>query len=290
MEHMAAFNRVSGSVLAMTAAGALPAVAQDTGHGFTLDVKAGYGITSPFLVDKIGKDDSTEEFIDKVGLDDDIGFTGSARIKGTINPVWDYSFALSGNLLSDTNDKTGDTGSDSFRSEIEDRFDTLAFDADVGWNTTMGATPLRVFGGIRAFRSSGSTSFDIRSGGDWIDIDKMGDFSGYGPRIGMETGNRFSGSNFGWNAALSGSALFGTVESSLEVDSSGGPSGSEDESEDETVYNIDASLGVDWYLNNGSKVTVGYQLQKFWNVYDERFVDDNDKLIHGAYLGYTTSF
>jgi hypothetical protein len=55
-------------------------------------------------------------------------------------------------------------------------------------------------------------------------------------------------------------------------------------------------IGADYYLSPTSKVSFGYHAQQMWNVdrhFDEDsgdFEDAKPRLIHGVFVGYTTTF
>lgn len=292
--------KISGSVLALGAAGALPVNAQDALSGFTLEVKGGYGLSDSRLSDKLGANDAPSELEDKLGDIDGVdGFFGGIRATKAIDEWRDFGFGLNGTYLSGETSNSEEDKLGGFTVKPSERFTALTLDADMGFRGTFNQIDVRGFAGIRAARIESKYQHDFvleDKLGDVVDeasFDKVGEFQGVGPRVGAQASQRFSNSNLGWFAGASGSALYGTHKLTFQIEGDGSPSESQSESESGTVYSLDAELGVNYYLQNNSKISVGYRAEKYWNLmtdeYDE--LDEiNDRLVHGAFIGYTTQF
>ncbi len=139
------------------------------------------------------------------------------------------------------------------------------------------------------------------------------EFFGIGPRIGAQVTKRFEGTNFGLSASVAGAALFGTQKttwdsnfnyygetsayygsagSSVSVGSGSGYSGSSYSSSievDKTVFDVQGQIGLDYYLDDANKLTVGVQGEKLFNVgpYDD---DEVTRSSAGFFVGLTGSF
>jgi len=208
--------------------------------------------------------------------------------------------------------------------DVGDSFSFQALDFELGHRpASSNDVDVRMFAGLRGMRSVSSDHMTMdkigaTSGGNGYSgytgtMNYTSTFWGIGPRVGAGFSSRSPGSNFGFSGKVGAAAMFGqrTDEGSgsatvygnsggyYSYPSSGGPFGSGgsgySETNDKTVYSLDIDLGVDYYLNDASKVTVGYKAQQMWNV-DYWSDEDNDspyagpRLVQGVYLGYTTSF
>lgn len=149
------------------------------------------------------------------------------------------------------------------------------------------------------------------------------EFTGIGPRIGAQASTRFEGTNFGVSGSVAASVLFGKQKvtrsgysssynrnfSSLSSYNSGSPvsgssltvtSGSSFSSytseASKTVVDLQASVGLDYYLNDNTALTVGYQAEKLFEVgADSSFNSLNpgaeiDTLSHGAFIKLSGTF
>jgi len=135
-------------------------------------------------------------------------------------------------------------------------------------------------------------------------------FAGIGPRVGVQAATRFEGTNFGLSGSVASSVLFGQKKvtttgyhsswseysyssyDSFFGSNSGGSGSSFDSSgtvsteSNATVVDLQASAGLDYYLNDNTVLTVGYQAEKLFEVAG----DDSgpgtkiDTLTHGAFI------
>jgi hypothetical protein len=174
--------------------------------------------------------------------------------------------------------------------------------------------------------SGESSSANPNSGGTW-DHDSGWSTAGYegaakteffgaGPRFGVDVSKRFEGTNFGISGRLAGSVLFGTQTSSYSginyssyysSGASGGYSGSSgfttsgyysagsssgpyssSYSVDKKIADVEAQIGLDYYLDDSTALTIGYQAEKFIDLDDSE--DSVDHLTHGAFLKLSGSF
>jgi len=140
-------------------------------------------------------------------------------------------------------------------------------------------------------------------------------FTAIGPRVGVQASTRFEGSNFGLSGSLATSVLFGkqTVKtdgylSSYTSGSGGyssnngnsGSSGSSfysssystESSYNKTVLDLQASVGVDYYLNDNTVLTVGYQGEKLMEVAGDSSSPGTEieSMTHGAFVKLSGSF
>lgn len=138
-------------------------------------------------------------------------------------------------------------------------------------------------------------------------------FTGVGPRVGLALAHRFAGSNWGLSGTVAGTALFGrqTTEFSASFTSgfyssystTSGGSGSAatsgsigsgfysgfsagQEQVDKTVLNLQIKGGVDFYLNDNTALTFGYQAEKLFGV-GIGAESESNKLVHGPFISLT---
>jgi len=153
------------------------------------------------------------------------------------------------------------------------------------------------------------------------------DFTGIGPRIGAQASTRFEGTNFGVSGSVAGSVLFGKQKvtssgyfssynqyySSLSAYTSGGTAGpvssfssgssynpgttsSYSAERSKTVLDLQASVGLDYYLNDNTALTVGYQAEKLFEVGSDNGFNSThpgaeiDTLTHGAFIKLSGTF
>jgi hypothetical protein len=140
------------------------------------------------------------------------------------------------------------------------------------------------------------------------------EFFGAGPRFGIDVSKRFDGTNFGISGRIAGSVLFGQQTSSTSgfaysgfynAGSSGGYSGASayttssyssagsgvypqnsNYTVDKKIADVEAQIGLDYYLDDSTALTVGYQAEKFIDMDDS----DNSHTTHGAFLKLSGSF
>lgn len=136
------------------------------------------------------------------------------------------------------------------------------------------------------------------------------EFFGVGPRIGVSAAHRFEGTNWGLSGTLAGAALFGRQTTSFSQGfssgffsgysaSSGGsgsaPAGSSissgssfegptsSETTDKMVFDVQAKAGVDFYLDDKTALTFGYQAEQIFGVGSSGNAESN-KLVHGPFI------
>ncbi len=185
----------------------------------------------------------------------------------------------------------------------------------------------RTFEGERGYYESSNSSYsEWSTNTDWYEfgrsagayssyfsgINKM-EFKGIGPRVGIQASTRFEGTNFGLSGSLATSVLFGEKTYSVSgfqswssysssywsgsngsgssyYNDSGSSYGSSSYSEKATVLDVQASVGLDYYLNDNTALTVGYQAEKLWEVEGESMGSGVDLLTHGAFVKLSGSF
>jgi hypothetical protein len=135
-------------------------------------------------------------------------------------------------------------------------------------------------------------------------------FTGIGPRVGVQAATRFEGTNFGLSGSVASSVLFGKKKvtttgyyngfsaysfSSFDSETgqnSGGnfssysSSGTRSRETNATVVDLQASAGLDYYLNDSTVLTVGYQAEKLFEVAGDDMGPNTkiDTLTHGAFI------
>lgn len=183
-----------------------------------------------------------------------------------------------------------------------------ALDFEMGNSIPAGAADMRWFYGVRALASKATVSGDLEvdkaGSGDSAEFEGISEYLGIGPRVGVGFSTQpVHGSQlgqFGLSGEIGAALLFGSREDSsfatTSISSGGSTSSfSSSFSERKNVTSLDAQVGVDYYLSDNATISVGYQLQQFWNI-DFASDEDNDddyagpRLIQGVYVGFTTQF
>jgi hypothetical protein len=162
-----------------------------------------------------------------------------------------------------------------YNERLTTNFSYQTLDFEVGYTPTLDDKfQLRFFAGLRGLHYTDS-------------LDKMGtgysggytsgfhfthneEFLGVGPRVGVEGSARFGESPFGVSGMLSAAAIHGlsNVHETAQFTSGGlsSPIYTNDRSEWKTVFDLEAALGVDYYLTDTSKFTVGVRAEQITNI------------------------
>lgn len=151
------------------------------------------------------------------------------------------------------------------------------------------------------FSSSFYSSFNVSGFSGTIE----NEFVGIGPRIGTQVATRFEGTNFGLSGSVAGAVLFGKQKvtktgesfesgfwySSFNGSSDSGSSyfsgsGTSTAETSKTVLDLQASVGVDYYLNDSTALTVGYQAEKLFEIDGDDMGAGTkiDTLTHGPFI------
>jgi hypothetical protein len=162
--------------------------------------------------------------------------------------------------------------------------------------------------GVSGFVSgfAGSGSFSSFNGSFDLTNSLKSEFLGIGPRIGFSGSKRFDGSKLGLSGSLAAAAIFGhqtdtrtsgfaSSSSSFNfppgTSTSGGSSHTSTTSTESTklVMDMQLSAGLDYYLNDSSTLTVGYQAEQLTNVGAGPNSNEN-KLVQGPFVKLTGGF
>ncbi|MCG3267364.1 Lpg1974 family pore-forming outer membrane protein [Yoonia sp. I 8.24] len=297
----------SASTVALIAGGAQQGLAQDGAFpaGYTLNVQGAYGSLNNPYVDKYSG--APDEFEEKIGdSNSDAGYLASLSLGRQLAPGKDMSFGLTLGGVPD-NDITVTDGSDTFVRSND--FSFAALDFEMGRSLPMQGADVRLFYGARALYSNSEQEKLGRedvSGGYEASYKTESEYLGVGPRVGIGFATNptplGATGQIGFSGELGASVLFGERKDtfSYEASESGFSSGfSSGFTESKTAASLDAQLGVDYYFSPATKVSVGYQLQQLWNIdvtsdedgeSDLGYEDTSPRLIHGAFVGFTTTF
>lgn len=342
----------SASSVAIAAVGASEATAQmmDGLGGYKLAVQGGGTVLNNPFYDKTEGifSGAAESYEEKAGVNDHIGGMGSIALSRQISQgsLGLSSAALAGDLdarialgfgaASNQDDKTENIfsggGSGSLVNTSDVRY--LTADLEIGNTVRRGTTDVRMFAGVRAldWNSELNKAGAASGGGSGLlyDITEESSFRGIGPRagVGFYSHEIFPGMpNIGLSGHVGAAALFGEREDGLSGDfatdkgGSGfsGGSGSTSDSNDERVVAVDAQVAMSYYFNPNSAISVGVEMQQFWNVdtssdsdrttFADAFLDDFEgdlgdvvdggesffgdqgpRIIRGVFLGFKTAY
>ncbi len=266
----------SVSVVALAAvAGAAQAQDQSIPDGFTLSVEGGalFG-PNTLAEDKLGGSGPSGGI---VHMDDNVGYRAAISLGKRLDPFWDLR--VTGAINQQLSSNAGffaSSGSASVSFSMDTDFDYETLDFEAGYRPALTENfDLRLFGGIRGLHykdNIGVFGAISGSGGpDKVGIsgDSTTEFFGAGPRLGVEASTRLGDTMFGVSGLLAGGAAFGvarTTGSATVSYVSGGSGGTvavpfEAFEETETVYNLEAALGLDVHLDDAATVTLGYRAE-----------------------------
>ena len=284
--------------------------------GYTLSLEGGALFANSIDSDKLGSGGLifSGASLD-LHLDDDIGYYAGIRLGRRINQNWDVTLgaAVSRFLKNGTEDSLTFSGGGPtalIQGSLKSDLDYTTLDFEVGYRPdSLADHDLRLFLGLRGLSAKDSidkTGFFGVSGigsGAFLSFenDAGSEFLGIGPRAGASFAHRFDDSSLGLSGMVAGAAIFGRRETDKTGDfniSSGSGGGvsiifGEADTGNDTVYNLEGALGLDFYLGDSSKLTVGGRAQKWWNI---RGADlgsggtDEDQLSVGPFMMLETNF
>ena len=228
-----------------------------------------------------------------------------SRVGLSVNRIFDNTATATGSYSSSSAGSGVNSGVTYTRGSSDSFTETQSFSFETG-DFEVGFTPkldtdlsVRLFGGIRAlhfhasdtktYSSAFSYSESSAGGGSGYTRASAGannfesDFFGAGPRVGFSMAKRFDGSRFGFSGSLAGAAIFGQQTDTSSFTSShhytSSVNGNQVSADDgshvvstssqtysKTVLDLQAQAGVDYYLNDTSTLTFGYQLEELTNV------------------------
>ena len=321
-----AFLLQSASAAAAAAVGIGHAAAADVeGYGgpdysgYTLSLEGGALFANSVDVDKLGISSGGPLLSGgslNLNLDDDIGYYAGIRLGRRINQNWDVTLgaAVSRFLNNGTDDSlffSGGSGSIGIQGSLKSDLDYTTLDFEVGYRPDgLADHDVRLFLGLRGLNSKDSLDktglLEISGSGGSGGLASFAngldsEFLGIGPRAGASFAHRFDNSSLGLSGMVAGAAIFGRRENDKTGDfsiSSGFSGGTSvifagADSETDKVYNLEGALGLDLYLGESSKLTVGARAQKWWNI---RGADlgsggsDEDQLSVGPFMMLETNF
>jgi len=265
----------SVSVAALVAAPGV-AVAQDDGDDVTYSVELGL-LFSPFHIDA--------KALDKVGVVDvgAIGGRAAVSVGKQLDPFWDLRLSGSINkFVLGTAERTAcdvDYPADCGPVAATARFGFTNLDIEVGYTPALSDNgEVRFFAGVRGLHYHDEHSIDKLGEESPFSPDSasyFGAFNGVGPRVGAEGVFRQPGDSFGFSGLFGVAALYGLETRTSEVD------GDVDVTEQYiTVFNLEGSLGLDYYLDDDTKLTFGYRGEVFFNVGQGLSTSDT-RFVHG---------
>lgn len=297
----------SVSIVAMAASAA--AHAQDTTvpEGYSVSIEGGvlFGPNTA-AEDKLGSGFSGGV----VDIGDNIGYRAAVSIGKQIDPFWDLraTAALNHQLVATSTESAffssgSGSGSSGFFGELKNSFNYETLDFEAGYRPELDANlNVRLFGGVRGLHYKESmdklgVQFGTDGSGSSFSVsattESTLEFIGAGPRVGVEASSRLGDSMFGISGMVGAAAMYGVERSnfngSIDSSPSGGPSGPIPPSSDEEwkwVYSLEAALGVDVYLSEQAKLTVGVRAEQIGNV----GFDDSTRLNYGPTLKFTAQY
>lgn len=240
------------------------------------------------------------------------GGTAGLSVRKGFAPGWDWALAAQATSLrglSSTYSATDLPNLGSTDSTASSDFDFQVADFEVGYRPDWGkASGLRLLAGARLLHASSDLNYGYDAS------DKFGSYTGdfthdngywaLGPRIGAEATVPLNASPFALTGSASGSALFGFGGGQYDyrLTNGNGPTvttGSFSTNTPSTVFNLEASAGVQYRASSTVTFEVGYQVQQWWNVVPTVsmandsggfIAGDSDLLLQGPYAKSRSCF
>lgn len=201
---------------------------------------------------------------------------------------------------------SGEERSFTDRASVRHREEHLIADLEIGRDVGLGllgeGASLRLFGGVRfgQFKGEGAVSSSYSftgyggqfegSGGIDFDIDRT--FTGAGPRIGLDAVIPLPlAQQLALDVGVSGALLFGKQKlkaSGTLITALASSAYDMDRSKSAVVPNLEASLALSWLVSDSAKFSLGYRVDRYFDVYDTSGGfgqhDEGDRVLHGPFL------
>lgn len=224
--------------------------------------------------------------------------SGAVSLTKQISPDWDWRLAAAVQLGNDrstllfeqpvTNPNGLVTGTYS------DGYSFQTFDFDVGKHVKVQQADIRFFGGLRLVHSEETlaeiseqfTPTNPADKGIVFGEASKAEYWGIGPRVGAEAYYPV-GENWGLSGAVSGSVMWGRRTERVweSLSTTTGQHASEtlfSQGSNETVSNLDASLGLSWTPITNTTFTAGYKIEAWHNLLVN--ADHNNQVFQGPFL------
>lgn len=298
----------AGAAVSVGANGALADQTQGGEPDWFLSLEGGVLFADPAM-DKVGSVSGSGISVDFDDFDTDFGGRGAAKFgkKFGDNLDWRLGVAYADfvkNHASLSASISGGTGSGiDIDGDGAATFSYLTGDLELGYNVRPSDQfDLRVFGGLRILNSRDSQDkfgdVSIGGSGGTLDFQTRSEFFGIGPRAGVDFSSRLGDGDFGFSGMLAAALIFGDLKTKFEFEGTSGGSSisgfSDTFRENETVFNLEAAFGGDFYLSEKSVLTIGYRGEYFADVrFSDKFGEGgstNNTLTHGPFLRFTTQF
>lgn len=278
--------RLSVSVLALLAGGGI-ATAGETSDRLIFGATGGL-LTGESQGEALALEHGPFGVVD-VDLSDIKGGYAALTVGKELSPLWDMRATLGLGSTGETsttfdydNDKLGRVTSD---------FDYQTLDVEAGYMPEMDdQTELRLFAGLRALHYSDKVGATTKLGdvGSESTTDQSSEFWGLGPRAGMAVATRLGDSHFGLSGSAAAGVVLGRLEHTLQTDSNPAVS----DSGGAVSYTLDAKAGVDFYMSDDAKLTLGYRAEQIGGARHYTGSDDFEagQLVSGPYVEFLGSF
>jgi hypothetical protein len=293
-----------------------------TPTGFTYSVQGGalFSTPSSAIADKAGQktgNPSPGTTTTASLPPEDIGYNAAFSVGKQIDAGWDLAFGGSVNHMQDNSGSIltsfsagGSHGSAATTMATQFAFETGDF--EVGYSPQLDpGYKVRLSGGVRALHlvdgnaASGIVDKTGNSGSGYgygyASAQTTADFLGAGPRVAISGSKRVDGSAFGISGAVGVAAEYGretqdkTGSGGSYTSSGGSGSASTNQTFPTTkkgtasykwIFDLDASIGADYYLNDNTTLTVGYHAEQLTNVDGSNFNANGmkSKLVSGPFL------
>ena len=265
--HYKALLMSSVSIIAVGALSTHAAQAQgpvSSDNGYTVSVEGA------MLMGPGGSFDKTGSSVGVINLGNELGYDGAISIGKQIDPAWDVR--VGGGIMNLLHNSASEFVSGSNYGYATD-FSSQTVDLEAGYAPHLdGNLRVRLSGGVRALHfmdSVDKSGFSPGSPPSSADIRLTNEFLGLGPRVGLDASTRFGDSNIGISGMVAGAAIFGQdrSEATASVTSGGSPFYvTQSGADNHTVYDLEAALGLDYFIGDTAKVTLGYKVEQLWNV------------------------
>lgn len=290
---------VAASAATVTSVGVVAAHATDgqAPDQSTIDSRIKMSFEGSYFWNNVHKDDKLSN--DKLGNSNG-DISGAVSLTKQISPDLDWRLAGAFHIGKNRSTLLGEESVTNPSPGIVtlsygDGYSFQTFDFDVGKHVKVQQADIRFFGGLRLLHSDEtvgqiSEKFTPNDPADkGISADKIGtaEYWGIGPRAGAEAYYPV-GENWGLTGGVSGAVMWGRRTERLGFNiSQTNPADHASETlfsqgSNETVSNVDASLGVSWTPITSTTFTAGYKIEAWHNLLVN--ADHDNQVFQGPFL------
>ncbi len=240
--------------------------------------------------DKLGSGGSTV-----TDIQDNAGVRGALSAGIRVDDKWSFELGASANQMFDSHSTF--TSGGPFGGGFTTNFSFQNLDFGAAFAPVLSDKfDVKLFAGIRGLHYTDTQDKVGVSSGGSSELNYKAEFIGAGPRIGVSGSARFGESPLGVSGMLAAAVIYGeerTNATAQFISNSGGGSGLipvQSGTKWKSVYDVEASLGLDYHVNEQTKFTLGFRGEQISGVSGGPSGGPTTRLVYGPFAKVSGSF